>query len=120
MRELTVLYDEKCALCRRARAWLERQSQYVPLSFVPAGSDLAELKFPQIDHEASRIELTVIADSGEIYVGAKSWIMCLWALREYRSKALTMRAPAAWWAAKKFITSVSKNRHHFALRGDRV
>ena len=114
MRRLTILYDADCALCRRARAWLERQSQYVPLVFVPAGRDEARRRFPGLDHEATLNDLTVIADTGDIYRGPKAWILCLWALRDYRSTALTMRSPAAWWAAKSLIRQVSKNRHKLA------
>ena len=111
MRRLTVLYDADCSLCRRARAWLERQSQFVPLVFVPAASEEARTLFPALDHETTLAELTVVADSGEIYCGPKAWILCLWALREHRSTALTMRSPGAWWAAQSFIRQVSRNRH---------
>lgn len=114
MRRLNVLYDADCSLCCRARAWLERQSQYVPLVFAAAGGEEARRLFPGLDHEATLNELTVIADSGEIYRGPKAWIICLWALREYRSTALTMRTPGAWWAAKSFIRQVSKNRRRLA------
>ena len=114
MRRLTVLYDAECALCRRARGWLARQSQYIPLLFVPAGQEEARHLFPGLDHEATLAELTVIADTGEIYRGPKGWIICLWALREYRSTALTMRRPGAWWAAQSFIRRVSKSRHRLA------
>ena len=111
MRRLTVLYDADCALCRRARAWLERQSQYVPLVFVAAGSEDARGMFPSLDHPSTLAELTVIADTGDVYRGPKAWIICLWALREHRSTAVSMRAPGAWWAAKSFIRQVSKHRH---------
>ena len=120
MQRLTVLYDEQCALCRRARRWLERQSQFVPLTFIAASSDAARGLFPSLDHEATLVEPTVVADTGAVFCGAKAWIMCLWALEEYRSMALTMRSPGAWWAAKRFVTSVSRNRRRLALRGGRA
>lgn len=110
MRELTVLYDESCGLCRRARSWLERQRQFVRLDFVAAGSEEARSRYPDLDHEASLVDLTVVADSGEIYLGPKAWILCLWALEGYRQTALTMRSPGAWWAARRLITSISRNR----------
>ena len=114
MRHLTVLYDADCGLCRRARAWLERQSQYVPLLFVAAGSEEARGLFPGLDHDATLAEVTVVADSGEVYRGPKAWIICLWALREHRSTAMTMRSPGARWAAEAFIRQVSRDRHRLA------
>ena len=50
MRTLTVLYDARCELCRRIRSWLETQAAYVELEFMPAGSDEARYRFPQLDH----------------------------------------------------------------------
>ena len=110
MRRLTVLYDPACALCQRARTWLSAQLQYVRLEFVPAGSELARSRFPGLDHEATLHELTVIGDGGEIYLGVKAWLMCLWALREYRAMALRWSRPDRMPTARRFIGWISHNR----------
>ena len=78
---LTVLYDVRCALCCRARAWLADQPKYVPMAFVAAGSNEAKRRFPGLDHDSTLEELTVVGWGGEVYRGAKAWVMCLWALR---------------------------------------
>jgi predicted DCC family thiol-disulfide oxidoreductase YuxK len=110
METLTVLYDMRCELCCRVRGWLEAQPAYVRLAFVPAGSQGARRRFPQLDHAATLAELTVIGDGGEVYSGAAGWLICLWALREYRAWALTLASPALMPTAQRFITWISQNR----------
>ena len=110
MRGLTVLFDQDCALCRRARVWMGRQATLLPLQFVPAGSVAARRLFPALDHEATLEDLTVVGDRGEIYRGAKAWLLCLWALRDYREMAIRWSEPGRMEYARRFVAWVSKNR----------
>jgi predicted DCC family thiol-disulfide oxidoreductase YuxK len=107
---LTVLYDDRCALCRRARAWLAEQPKYVSMAFIPAGSNEARRRFPDLDHDSTLEELTVVGWGGEVYRGAKAWVMCLWALKRYRSAALRMSEPEMLPVARRLIAWVSRNR----------
>jgi predicted DCC family thiol-disulfide oxidoreductase YuxK len=84
MKTLTILYDANCRLCCRIKAWLQAQSKYIDLDFIAADSEAARKRYPQLDHAATLKELTVVSDEGHYYRGAKGWLMCLWALREYR------------------------------------
>jgi predicted DCC family thiol-disulfide oxidoreductase YuxK len=110
MRGLTVLYDQDCELCRRARSWLGQQAALVPLEFVPAGSPAAKSLFPALDHPSTLRDLTVVGDRGEVYRGAKAWLMCLWALRDHREKAIRWSTPDRMEIARRFVSWVSKNR----------
>ena len=107
---LTVLYDGRCALCRRARAWLDDQPKYVPLDYVVAGSPGARNRFPGLDHDNTLVDLTVVGMNGEVYHGAKAWIMCLWALKKYRGTALRLATPELMPSARRIIAWVSRNR----------
>jgi predicted DCC family thiol-disulfide oxidoreductase YuxK len=107
---LTVLYDVRCALCRQARSWLASQPKYVPMAFVPAGSREAWRRFPNLDHGSTLEELTVIGWQGEVYRGAKGWVMCLWALKKYRSASLRLSTPEMLPVARRLIAWVSRNR----------
>ena len=107
---LTVLYDGRCAVCRRARAWLETQPKFVPLEYVAAGSQQARSRFPTLDHDNTLVDLTVVSFNGEVYHGAKAWIMCLWALKKYRGTALRLATPELMSSAKRVIAWVSRNR----------
>ena len=113
MRTLVVLYDLRCDLCCRIRSWLLGQPKYVDLAFVPAGSAEARRRFPQLDHDATLEEITVISDRGAVYRGAKAWLMCLWALREYRGWSLELGSPELMPIARRFIAWVSRNRFRF-------
>uniref|UniRef100_UPI0038D3E06E thiol-disulfide oxidoreductase DCC family protein n=1 Tax=Streptomyces shenzhenensis TaxID=943815 RepID=UPI0038D3E06E len=78
---LTVLYDAECSLCTFLRDWLGRQPQLVPLDLVPAGSEEARRRFPDLDHSATLDEVTVVGDAGQVYRDTAAWIVVLWALR---------------------------------------
>src|SRR5215471_1221674 len=125
MRELTVLYDPQCGLCRRAQAWLLGKPKYVDLVFVPACSDEARRRYPQLNHDLSLTDLTVISDAGAVYCGPKAWLMCLWALRQYREWAIRLSSPELLPTAKRVISTISQNRYQLeglgrvALRGAR-
>ena len=116
VQRLTVLYDARCRLCLNARRWIERQRRLVPIEFVAAGSATARERFPDLDVSETLKELTVVSDLGHVYRGAKAWVVCLWALDGYRGWALTLSRPAVLPAARRFVTSVSKNRYRFGRR----
>jgi predicted DCC family thiol-disulfide oxidoreductase YuxK len=90
---LTVLYDADCPICRRSRDWLAGQAQLVPLVFVPAASAQARAAFPGLDHEGTLRKITVIGDNGSVYTGDRAWLVCLWALRAWRSAAIRFSRP---------------------------
>ncbi|HEX2223736.1 MAG TPA: DUF393 domain-containing protein, partial [Thermoanaerobaculia bacterium] len=110
MHALTVLYDSDCGLCQRVKDWLETQPKYVTMEFVAAGSRAARERFPGLDPEDTLREVTVVGDGGEVYRGAKAWLICLWALRKYRGLALDWSTPERMALAKRFVAWVSRNR----------
>src|SRR5262245_53925935 len=111
MFELTVLFDPNCGLCRRAQAWLLGKPKYVELVFVPATSDEARRRFPELNHDLTLDDLTVISDEGAVYRGPKAWLMCLWALRDYREWSLRLSSPELLPTAKRVISTISQNRY---------
>ena len=117
MRHLTVLYDATCALCRNARAWLEREPTYVPLHFIAAGSPLAAQRFPALRIQSTLRDITVVDDAGHVYRGPKAWVICLWATRRYRGWALTLVRPEMWPLAKRLIAWVSRHRSRLGTIG---
>ncbi|WP_426498957.1 thiol-disulfide oxidoreductase DCC family protein [Streptomyces sp. D54] len=110
VRRLTVLYDARCPLCVHLRHWLQRQRQLVPLDLVPAGSAEARRRFPELDHAATLAEITVVGDLGQVYREASAWIVCLWALAKYRSRAHWLTTPAGRPFARGTVLAAARYR----------
>ncbi|GAB2732324.1 thiol-disulfide oxidoreductase DCC family protein [Kitasatospora kifunensis] len=108
--QLTVLHDPRCGLCRHLTTWLRGQPQLVPLRFLPVASYAARRHFPGLDHDASLGELTVVADTGEVWRGAAAFVACLWALTRYRELALRLSSPAGLPLARAAAFVASRYR----------
>jgi len=52
----------------------------------------------------------VISDEGAVYRGAHAWIMCLWALENYREHAQRLAHPAYCRSQKLVCELLSRNR----------
>ena len=122
MKTLYVLFDGECALCHRCRRWLERQPAYVELRFVPLRSPVAAYRFPGNERFHPEEQLLAVTDTGEVYQGPHAWIMCLWALREYRAWAQRLASPTLLPWARRVCELVSENRLTLSawLRRDNV
>lgn len=113
MKKLYVLYDSHCGLCTWARQWMLRQPAFLMVEFIPAGSAASKSRFPGIEPQGKSEELIVIDDQGGVYRNGDAWIMCLYALREYREWSLRLARPALLPLARSAFQLLSKNR--FAL-----
>jgi predicted DCC family thiol-disulfide oxidoreductase YuxK len=103
---VTILYDATCGLCTFAKDWIQKQSPLVGLEFLAAGSGEARRAFPQL----SPRELAVVADTGEVWLGNRAWIVCLWALRDYRELAFRLTNPALLLMSREAFIALSRNR----------
>lgn len=118
LERVTVLYDERCNLCRAARGWLERQPQLVALEFLAAGSEQARRRYPFLDPDLTLEDLTVVGDGGEVWVGAKAWVVCLWALEGKRGLAQRLSTPALMPRARAVVSFVSRHRRALGTYGE--
>jgi predicted DCC family thiol-disulfide oxidoreductase YuxK len=108
---ITIVYDADCGLCTRAKGWIGQQPSLIGLDFLPTGSTEARNRFPGLRAG----ELAVVANTGEVWFGDHAWIVCLWALRDYRDLAFRLTSPLLSLMAREAFTVVSKNR--LALSG---
>ena len=108
---LTVLFDDRCAVCRRAQAWLAHQPSYVPLVCLAASSAQAQHRFGHLP--ALGDELVVVSDSGEVWIGPPAFLVCLWALRDWRSWSYRLSTPALAPHAERFFMELSRRRGVF-------
>ena len=104
---ITVVYDANCGLCTRAKEWIAQQAPLVSLQFVAAKSTAARKRFPQLPAG----ELAVVANTGEAWFGNHAWIVCLWALRDYRDLAFRLTSPLLLPMACEAFAILSGNRH---------
>ena len=111
MSSLTVLYDHDCGLCRRAHEWLAQQTKLVELIFVPCASDEARRKYPELNHELTKQDLTVIGENGAVFFGPKAWLMVLWALTRYREWSYRLSSPELLPTTKRVVSAISQNRY---------
>lgn len=111
-RALTVLYDPRCALCWRCRAWMEHQPGYIPLAFVACTGAEARALYGDIPWLGT--ELVVVGDGGEVWAGAAAFLTCLWALVEWREWSYRLAGPAFAPMAKRFFSFVSSHRKGIA------
>lgn len=110
MKTLTLFYDARCGLCSELRKWLAAQPAYVGLEFVPYDSPEAARRLPGIGKLGADQEIVVMADTGEVWQGAGAWVMCLWALQDYREWSARLAGPGMQGVARKVVHWISQNR----------
>ncbi len=110
MKRLYVLFDAQCELCVRCRNWLMKQPAFVPLLFIAFQSTDAQRWFPGIGALQPNEQLLVISEDGSVYRGPHAWIMCLWALQNYREHAQRMAHPILLPFARIVCELLSRNR----------
>jgi predicted DCC family thiol-disulfide oxidoreductase YuxK len=120
---LTIFYDARCGLCSNVRKWLSAQPAYVGLEFLPYDSPAAKERCPEISRLQADREIVVMADTGDVWQGAGAWVMCLWALRDYREWSARFSGPTMQAVARKIVHLISANRLSISrllgLRADR-
>lgn len=115
---LTVLFDARCPLCRMFSDWLARQPLLVPLRLVACGSPEARRLFPDLDHERTLEEITVVADDGRAWTRDAAWVMALWATRTHRPWAERLATPAGLPFARAAAQTAAGLRQAIARRNE--
>lgn len=111
--ELIVLYDAECTFCRGCAAWLSREPSYIPLRVIPRRSPEAlALLGGSGDGDD---DLVAVTRDGDVYRGDAAFIICLYALRRYRSLSLTLGLPSLRPLARKAFALLSRNRSILGL-----
>ena len=106
---LTVIYDADCAFCGRCRAWMERQPALCELAFVSCHAAEARRRFGAIPWLGD--ELVVVADDGSVWAGPAAFLVCMWALRDWREWSYRLSSPLLAPLARRFFDAVSSRLH---------
>ena len=120
MKKLHILFDSSCGVCWRCRGWLQAQPSFLELEFIPARSPECTRRFPDVVKEKTECmwdsgkqnpdDLIVISDEGGVYRGASAFIMCLYALEDYREWSEWLARPTLLPVARQAFELLSKNR----------
>jgi len=111
MEKLYVLYDPKCELCCRLKNWILVQRSWLGLAVIEQGSEKAKRLFPELERIATKEDLAVVSDEGDVYLNDRAWIMVLYAMVEYREWAARLTHPLLMPLARQAFAALSKNRH---------
>ena len=110
--KLTILYDERCAVCRRCRDWLLTQPCLVEVELLPAGSFEAKERYGALPWLGA--ELIAVDESGAAWVGPAAFLACLWATKRYRAWSYRLAGPTLAPLAERFFWWVSKKRDRWS------
>jgi len=108
---LEVYYDGSCGMCGRFKNWLEQQEHLIGVEFLSYASEAARERFPDLAEYDPEKAMVVRTDTGEIYRGAESIVMTLWACSEYRKLAMKLRKPMFLPLASKIYPLIASNRY---------
>lgn len=106
--QLTVIYDPDCELCRRCKGWMISQPQLVPILFTEA-TNPAVLSWAGRSVPVGK-ELVVVSETGLTWSGADAFLVCLWALKDYRTLANTLQRRGLSHVARKLFLGISHGR----------
>lgn len=108
MNRLTVLYDGGCALCVRCRDFLAASRSHVALELLTCQSPDARERFGAVPWLGE--ELVVVSDEGDVWVGPAAFLVCLWALDDYREWSYRLSGPELAPLAERFFVAISSQR----------
>jgi len=104
---LQVYYDDRCALCRRARRWVEARDLQAAVEFVP-------LQAPETVHDTT--DLVVQAPGEPNRTGSEGWVAVLAALPRWRRLSRLLSRPPLAWATAAVYRVVARHRHRLGRR----
>ena len=105
---LTVLYDERCPVCVRARDWLLTEPTYLPVELLAAGSPAAKARFGTIPWRGA--ELVVVADDGQVWAGPGAFLVTMWATLRWRAWSYRLSGRHLAPLAERFFRLISSHR----------
>ena len=82
--------------------------------FIPKGSAWALRLFPDLSSPDAVDDLVVVSDDGGVYREARAWIMCLYALEEYREWSVRLAQPLFFPLARQTFALISTGRRRLS------
>jgi predicted DCC family thiol-disulfide oxidoreductase YuxK len=109
---LTVLYDGACALCIRCAEFLAGSATLVPLELLSCQSQGARERFGAVPWLGE--ELVCVSDEGDVWIGPAAFLVCMWALADYREWSYRLSGATLAPLAERFFVAISSRRARIA------
>jgi predicted DCC family thiol-disulfide oxidoreductase YuxK len=116
MKTLYIIYDRECGFCESCRSWLCRQPAFLELRFIPRRSLAVTERFPGLAQLDTGEDLVVVSDEGAVYRGTSAYLMCLYALQEYREWAIRLSSPGFLPLTRRVFQQLTKQRGWISRR----
>ena len=79
---------------------------------MPCGSREAKQRYGNVPWLGE--ELVVVSDQGEVWAGPAAFLICLWALRDWREWSYRLSGPSLAPMAERFFHALSSRRKRLA------
>ena len=109
-KQLYLLFDGSCALCRRFADLVGRWDEHGSIGVVDFGDPDVEERFPQLDLELASQELTVCEPAGGVFHGSLALERLTRLLPGIRSLSWVYRLPGVVPAVGKLYNTVNRRR----------
>jgi len=96
------------------QGWLAQQPKLIDIRMIPIKTDAARKRFPELNHELTSRDLTVVSDEGAVYFGPKGWLMMLWALCHYRDWSYRLSTPELLPTTRRVVSLISQHRYQIS------
>lgn len=108
---ITILYDSECGMCVRLKEWVLAQPAYLSIEAIPMQSKECHERYPDLEDRIQAGQFLCIDNNGAVYVDAEARILCLWALKKYRSISFTVARTPMRSLLTMLMEKISRNRH---------
>jgi len=98
----------------RVQGWLAQQPKLIDIRMIPIKTDAARKRFPELNHDLTSRDLTVVSDEGAVYFGPKGWLMMLWALCHYRDWSYRLSTPELLPTTRRVVSLISQHRYQIS------
>jgi predicted DCC family thiol-disulfide oxidoreductase YuxK len=116
MSPVQLFYDDGCELCCRLQRWVAARDRTGLVEAIPvSGADLA-LRFPDLDVEKARAQLSVRSQDGQIHEGMAGLRQIALRLPALRQLAWIYSLPGVSAAASGAYRTVNRYRRRLCLR----
>jgi len=96
------------------QGWLAQQPKLIDIRMIPIKTEAARKRFPELNHELTSKDLTVVSDEGAVYFGPKGWLMMLWALCHYRDWSYRLSTPELLPTTRRVVSLISQHRYQIS------